>query len=174
MFRRSVVAFEKVLQKAMGDRSDGCPDHNLVVASRDVLVEASRILGTCGVAHKVVQPLDASHQSQIALPHLLCSSELPELLREKLVSLQDLQMSYERGLPSATATDAPPVGKTEQPQSRIVVIPNDWYVESNPCISDDEPLQHSCLTGFAKLEIMRLRRSCPDALLVSSSSLASL
>jgi hypothetical protein len=168
LFRRGVMAFERVLHVANGSNLETRPDHNLIVASRDVLSQTSAILADWGVSHELIHPLEANHRSRAALPHLLCTGKIPDKLRDQMCSLQDLQLlSCELGVRSGSLTPNPKVSRPSREHVRIVVAPDEWIVESIPAEdSEANQLNASSLTGFARLELVRLRTVCPEALLI--------
>lgn len=175
LFRRSVMAFERVLHVASGSNSEKSSDHNLMVASRDLLSDASDVLGSLGVAHKVIQPHEASHRSRPVLPHLLCTGYVPDARRDDMCCVRDLQLlDCDAGLPLGVVAAGPKVAQQKHEEHfRIVVVPDEWIVESIPAVESDN--HHVCasqLTGFARLELIRLMWACPDAMLIRTSSFA--
>jgi hypothetical protein len=176
LFRRSGMAFERVLHVANGSNVDKSPDHNLMVASRVLLSQASAILTSWGVSHKLVHPHEAIHRSQPVLPHLLCTGDIPGKLRDQMCSLQDLQLlSCEPGVHMRPCAADPKVAQRQQEHFWIVVVPDEWIVEFIPeAKKQDNQVGAVSLTGFARLELVRLRRVCPEALVILARSVANM
>lgn len=170
VFRRSTMAFERLLHAARGSNSDKNPDHNLMVASQELLADASEVLTIWGVAHEVVQPHDATQRSQPLLPHLLCTEDVPDALRDGMYALRDMQLlSCEGQGPRRTPKVGPRCNRF-----RIVVIPDEWIVESIPALNDDKHLSASDLTGFARFELLRTTWAAPNTFLIRPSRFANI
>ena len=170
------MAFERMLHVAGGGSSDKCSDHNVTVASRDLLSSASEVLRSWGVAHKIVQPHEASSRSQPVLPHLVCTGDVPHTLHGEMSSLKDLQLlECEPNVAQGAVAAEPKFDDGDTPttqQFRIFVVPDEWIVDCFPALADDKYLSASRLTGFARFELFRLTWTCPEAMLVRASSFA--
>ena len=91
-----------------------------------------------------------------------------------MCSLGDLQLlecepSASQGAPTVEPKFAHE-NRLSAERQRIVVVPDEWIVDCIPALSNDTHLRASCLTGFARFELVRLGWTFPDAMLIRPSS----